>query len=800
MARLLRFSLFSATALMSAVIGCGDSAAPATQNQLVDDQTGGGEIGTPIAAVAVVDPPVTGADVASEVSCLLEDAEGKTAAAPGFTFTVTPDDDVSVAGVEIRSDVPGTRQVLCAFDAHDGLAQRPADWEVTAGGAAKVELYLDPEQASYPLDTPITVKIRTYDGIGNVASDDAEVAQIKIEPAPGTHVEGATIKFTVEGKYTVSASSTDAPEVFGTIAVIADGTPPKVQILTPQRGHTADGPATFMVFGQATDDLSPIASVTVSGQETQVDQDGNFTLNLDAEYGINRVMAVATDTAGNEGFSAHSALWTSEWYPMAPPALETDGIKDGLQIMLGEEGMNDVGALVSELLKTLDLQALLGTAAIGDFLGCEYYLIKFAFTDPEVKLTLHEGAIKAQIVLKDLKVHMKNSGVNKATKIQCTLNNGGDDGPLWATGPLKFEADKMVIDATIELGAGKDGPEVKVTVDDVQFENMWGIDLPLISDVIDWAIETFVSIIKPLIVDLLNGAFTDLLKGFALNTSFDLPSLSGGEPNEVALATTISHIVVTEKALRVSLTAMASAMKSKRPHEVLGAPSYVGCAPVAALPDAPWGSMMLALHDDLLNHILFGVWDGGTLSGTLDPSALGDFDLSGFGITELNAQIDAVQPLIFNSCGDDRLEIGDLWIEADMDFGGTPTKIGIWVQGDVPVTLTVATGEDGGQKIGFQPGELTDMVIEVIINEGAFETDNALLITAVKGLILPQLIKALSGGLASFPLPKISLDSIAPGLQLSLGLETIETVEGTLRAEGKLSTVVVEPPMDAPPE
>lgn len=792
-----RSTTLTLIAVFMASAGCGESAAPASQDNPPDPAV---EVGPPASAVAVVDPPTTEAGQAAIVACELRDAEGRAIEAHAWSFVVTPTEDVTVAGIEVTGTAPGEHKVVCSFDMAPDVPQLPATWTVVPGGPTTLVLTLTPDKPGYMVGEEITVTARAIDAMGNEKEGEAPIGALAATPIAEVSTDGNVISFGAPGTYVVTATHAIVPEAKGEVVVLVDGTPPVITVTDPERGLTRAWEPSYGVTGTVVDELLDVDWLRHGTSNVPVEADGTFWFEWDLVFGVNLLALQAADTAGNMAETWRSLMWSSDWYHMDPPKADTDAVGGGLAITLTQAALDDgdhtgdpddVATLVEAVLSGLDPMTLLGGAPLGEFLFCEYLVTKLEYTDPGVIITLHDGYLQAVIRLNLFKVWMKNSGVNQGAQFQCTLNDGPPDGPTWATGPLKFEADAMIITANVTLAMGADGPEVKVDIAEVDFENMWGIDIPGISNIVDWAIETFVGLLTPLIGGLLNDTFSGLIAGFAIEQEFDLPALGGGEPNTVKLSTAISNLQTSKESLRIVMDGLAATQNIQRPFEVLGVPAWTGCEPTTPLPIDPLQPLLLGLHTDLLNQILFAVWDGGTLNTTIDPSALGDFDLSGLGIENLEALVDARLPLLFNACGKaTRMQIGDLYLDATMDFAGTPTHIALWIQGDIPVAMGVLVTEEGTKELGFELGALDDLVMEVVINDGLFAGDDATLLAIVKSALLPKLLEGLAGGLGSFPLPEIDLAALAPGLpegtKFAIGIEIVETKGGYVRVLGKL--------------
>ncbi len=770
--------------VIAVLSSCADPAAPGSQKGLVDDpvEGPGGETDpdvVPVRAVAFVTPVETAAGEAATVRCELHDPDGN------YTYIVDPAFGVTIAGVEVIGNTPGERKVTCTFDAAPSLAQIPATWTVKPGAGVALDLFADPVKDAYSPGEKITITAHLLDDQGNVLEENTELLSVLAEPKVGFSVTDNVVSFDEGATFVVTGESKVAAGVSGSIELLVDASPPVITLDSPPRG-VSSAESSLPVSGTVSDDRA-VMRVLVNGEEVALDAEGAFSASWPLGYGLSTLIVSAEDEAGNVSTTYRAAGWSSERYAMDPPKLDEDAVANALQITLTQDGMDDVAQLLTAVLAGLDLAALLGAEPLGSFLGCDYHLTKLDYEDPQIGVTLEQGQLKVVVVLKYLKIRIKNSG-----PFFCTLN---DEATL-GTGPLVFDADKMTVLATVKFNVTKDEPGIEVTVDDVDFENMWGIDIPVIQDIVDWAIETFVALISPLIENLLNDAFTGLIADFAINQDIPLPNLGGGDPYVISLETRLASIAVSPESMRVALDGMAGAADPIRPYANHGAMSYAGCGPTESLPIEPLDPMLVALHDDLVNHILFGVWDSGMLMGEVDPSALGSgesLDLESMGITDLKVLLDPKLPLFLNTCsGGIELQLGDLLLDVEMNFSGNPTHLKIWLEGAVPIALQVVeNAETGATELGFELGELDGLFMEVVLNEGFFEGNDGALVTLIKSALIPMIIDGLGNGVASFPLPEIDLsgviDGVPEGTKIGLDIEKLTTQGGTIRLLGALT-------------
>ncbi len=297
--------------------------------------------------------------------------------------------------------------------------------------------------------------------------------------------------------------------------------------------------------------------------------------------------------------------------------------------------------------------------------------------------------------------------------------------------------------------------------------------------------QPLIDLLEPLVVPLIGDLVQQLLDLLNLRQSFALPDLMGtGNPVDLGLALGISTIAFTEEAGRIGLDLGFQTAKGVTRQPPLGSILRDSCDrteqdPVQfVFPAQP--SVQVGLTHDVLNELLFMVWWGGVIQGDFDASAL----LGGGGALPVDNLVITPTlwlPPIFNDCGgDQRLQIGDLFLEIQMDLLGNTQWLEAWLQVDAEVGI-IATGNEVGLKIG----KIRHLEYEIYDVGGGLGD----LLDMVTGL-LPGLLKNVEGQQFTFPIPEIPLDGLLPGIpagtSLKLGNLTAGVDTGVIRFGGDL--------------
>ncbi|MEZ4265505.1 MAG: hypothetical protein R3F39_03930 [Myxococcota bacterium] len=744
------------------------------------------------ATVAAVAPPEFTAGGSAEVSCTVADAFGNAITDAATTVVVSggASGAVSVNGSTVASELAGSYEASCAVAG--ATEKTAAPFTVIADLPVSFALAVDPEPLAYVLGQGIKVSGVGEDKFGNPLTG-IPVAGLDASPA-GQHTlfgtTKASIRFDLEGRYTLSAHAEAVPSLTATKDIVVDQTAPVITITSPDRGFVGDGLKTVVLAGTVSDNLGTVTTLELNGKAFALPPEGGpFEITVPLAYGITPLTARAVDPYGNERTVTRAALWSSLWYALNPASYATDRVNDGIVAELSQEGLNQLAGVLNSVLAGGDLAGLVGsqgfkTPCIGG--DCTLVLKSIKMSSGTVKLTLMDGGLKVDFSLKDLDI---------------TMNLTTPQAPFLPPFDIVIAADslslKMDLGLAVENGvivANAASPKLNVgdlTVGFFQQFNVKVLD-DLANGFIDFIEPALVGIVETVFVFLAEGLIEDLINGLAdsiaIDTELEIPALAEGlNANAIHLESRPSQIQFTPEFMRIDLDAVANAVTPVPPHPVDGSVRYESCAPVGSVPAPPTSPIVAGLHEDFINELLFAIWQGGTLSIDLGPEAASAFDLGQFGIDLQGVRVDPYLPLIFSTCsGDKRVQIGDLFLDATLDLLGTPSHIALWIQAEAVVDVVPSTGPTGATVLTFDIGTFDPMVLEVVTNEGIFEGDDAGLVELIGGQLLPLLIEQLAGDSLSFELPTIDLGDLIPGLPTG---STIDLKLGKIGKSGAFLTL-----------
>lgn len=307
----------------------------------------------------------------------------------------------------------------------------------------------------------------------------------------------------------------------------------------------------------------------------------------------------------------------------------------------------------------------------------------------------------------------------------------------------------------------------------------------VLNPLINLVTQPLIDLLEPLVVGVIGDAMQQVLGLLNLRQTFPLPGLLGGPSVDLGVALSMSSVLFTEEAGRIGMDLGFSATKAIPREPPKGTILRDGCdqteeiAPQFIFPAEP--SVQAGLTHDTVNELLFMVWWGGMLQGTFDASSLAGGAGGGL-VDNILLTPTLWLPPILNDCGDmsQRIEIGDLFLEVQLDLLGNTQWLEAWIQASAEVEI-IAVGDEVGMRIG----KIQKLEYEIYDVGGGLGD----LLDMVTGM-LPDLLKGIEGQQFTFPIPSIPLDGLLPGIPagttLQLGDLAASVDTGVVRVGGNL--------------
>ncbi len=775
-----------------------------------------------LAGVAVrtsitLQPTTIEAGAPAAVTCQAEDEWGNPAGA-NLRLEVTPNDSVTVTDISaVTATAVGDYEVTCFAANVEESTRAHATLTVVAGPRVGMRLHFAPEQLAYRLLQQVTVTGQGIDAYGNALAEVIPVNTIDATPGGHHRVIGSNldqIRFDLEGIYTVSAAAVADPTLTVTRQLVVDQTRPLLILTSPERGLVTDSLSEVTLAGSVSDNLGKVAELRVGDLAIPIPEAGGaFSVQVPLAYAANLLDVHALDPYGNEAIATRAVEKSSRYYGMLDRTFAVDGVENGIALVLMQEvfddgdhnepARDDLAHIFEFVVESLDIASLLPNplttfSCIGG--TCTLLFDSVTIEDVKVTLTLTNGHINMRAEL------VKLAGT-------ITLLFPCDVAVICAQRPVQplpgtVTTERVIVDSDILL-AIIDGETVARTENTVvQMEGLvvsipdpTGLGQAAIDLVITFLREPLIVAIENLVVGLIQNELAKALDGlFAalnINEEFELASPVPGAPaNIIVIQTLPKGVDIAPERVQVRVDGLVYAKFPNRPHPHLGSIDHRGCAPSSALAFPSPAPVVVGVHDDFINQLLFAVWEGGTLSLDLGPEEAAGL-VGSFGLQDAHIKVDALLPPVFDSCGAgvspdgpvERAELGDLWLDAEATFAGEPIHLGLWILTEAPISVEFAPNEAGALVAKLILGDLDPMWIEVVINEGRFAGNDEAVIGLVQSQLVPQLLSTLTDS-ASFTLPSIDLGAmttaVPPGTVINIDVRQVARDNAYLTVQGAL--------------
>ena len=483
-----------------------------------------------------------------------------------------------------------------------------ASWTVQPGPVASIDLVL----SSTDLDPgdDVTYSIATMDEYGNAADVETELTV-----SDGVIVDDDVITFPIEGIFVCTASIPDT-DLSDTETVIIDDSSPDLIITTPDRADSTTED-TVAVEGTAVDAFTGLASLTISGEDVYVDDDGTFAHDLTLNYGINIIETVAVDgdVDSNEVRDVRSVLQVGEW--INPARYRADALL--VRINEGTGGLDQLGAIAPTIMDSVDLESLLGGELYSASGGSWIFSYDISMTATDVSYgdasvavdAVADGTLELRLTVSDLRMDFVVEGdapfVSLPSEGAVTIDAMHVDisvRPTIVDGALSFE------DVTVSVPE-PDGLTVSIDSGLSSLASFIGIDIDTL------VVAEMRSAVEGAVAGETDGLFDGILGDFAIEETFEVSGMT------YSLLAEPDSIDVDDDGMIIAFDTRVI------PEEVLSAGAIDG---IEDIPGFDWSApelmadgsgVQLAMSTDLLNQLMFAMWQGGLLDQELTAEDLG---------------------------------------------------------------------------------------------------------------------------------------------------------------------------------
>lgn len=655
-----------------------------------------------------------------------------------------------------------------------------------------LELAIEPWLSTYVINQKVSL---------SATLRDPEGAEVPLpdgfgwQATPSTHVAAdgdSSFRLRSEGTVVFEGCLRDTEGelvVCERIEIYVDGDRPTLVITSPHPGAelVRSETPTIRVAGML-EDTNPEArlSVFVNGQRAELASDGSFEVELEAEFGIQHILVEASDGFHTAVTQRFDVLIADAYLPSEAEDAARFMLSDALLLRLGQRFFDempygrsldltnspivasDLAGILELVIQSLDIASLLGD---GPLLG-----------EGPMSLAIEGASVGESIVdlniVQDsgLQLHLDLYDVFLETRGEVLLELGESPVSLTVEGGLQTDL-FTVFDLAIGLDAGGE-LIVEVTSADAMVGSLVGhftgedgellnglIALAgegfgaFVSDAIETTLVPMLSETLPEILGGLLGSISGIFDGmrFELDTGF-------GSPVALRLDSRLGTLENIEHELRGRVEAGIEITL-----EADGTPIHTesrGIPQAVEAPSAPLGShgaLQIAFRQDLINGLLYSLWNVGLLEAELNFEGI-PLSVSGKLPPVVRAAPENTSCVIEGARCDAILQIGQLELNA---LGQT---FALHVEAGVKLEM------DGGElKIGLS--EAPEVIVWAPVRSSGLLTPDL-----VKTLVVSQVWDSLAGSFGdsfSMPLPlpsaaDLGLGELAPELgEAALSIEMV---------------------------
>jgi len=365
--------------------------------------------------------------------------------------------------------------------------------------------------------------------------------------------------------------------------------PPTLDVVTPERGTTADT-HDITVTGHVVDDASGVR-VTVNGSDAEVASDGSFTATLAVDDGITLIETHAIDTSGNDVRDVRAVLAGN----LAP----SDGTLGApIAARVGTAGFAKVGAALAGVAQGLDWNALaLGMNPVYNSSGCNSAKIdiqELTVGTIAIGLTPNDGAIGTAVTIDDVYVKMHVS-----FKAVCI---GGST-------TVQIRSSRAHVNGDLALAASAGKLTASLPSSSVQLDG-FSLDVSGIPGAIE-------SLVKGEARKAAEKALDNVVKAQVPPRASEALGGLLAQPLQTAILDHQTTFTITPDAVAIDGDGMLASVDTKV--LVSGGEGGMFVSSPSSLSSSAWASndLGVAIADDVVNQLLSGLWASGAVAPSL---------------------------------------------------------------------------------------------------------------------------------------------------------------------------------------
>ena len=637
---------------------------------------------------------------------------------------------------------------------------------------AAVEISLDPARHVYRPDSSVKATATVIDSDGNVVDNPDSIAWSNLPVDNADASADGSFTLQKEGPLTLKACATfgEQQEICGEKTIVVDGNRPTIEITSPTPGAMLGNSQskTIEVEGKVTDTHGEVSAV-MNGRRLELADDGSFSTEIDAKFGVNTIHIVANDgLQRRDSKETLAVLWAPNYETLGSDLKFSfdqgvgidlgqnffdDGVapmRMGMESKLITKDLNDILRL---LISNIELSKQLPDPLVDS--GSTTLRIKsVSIAEPDISMDVTDEGLAAYLHLNPVQMETAGQAVIEGETLDLTGTVGARISATTAISVTKPGNDKSFeanVD-NVQLSLDELTPSFRDKKASAIFKLAEGALRSKLEEMLIGTVrEEIVATLPDMLSETLNS-----LEGSLSDQTFEFSSELTGT-RKIHFRGDISTF---ETVYRDSMFALVSNEVETPGTDVhpksRGIPMTTDADGGMPLYDA--GRIQIALRLGLLNGILTGIWKSGYLDLDLTEALPEDIG----GIIERAELAGKMPPVIRPANGTEPydlvLEAGQLEIETEAL--GQIDRYGVNIRAGINVSL-----EDNQLTLTVPDEPLLDSWL--ISTDGdspqiGAEDLNKLILTKV----WPRIQKSLKGGLnITLPVPNLSnLNQIAPTL------------------------------------
>jgi hypothetical protein len=678
----------------------------------------------------------------------------------------------------------------------------PPDAAIPEPGWMEVELR--PRRSQYVFTDAVQAEAKLLDIFGDPIVG-TEVA-FTITPAEIATIDAqGALSFVAPGSGTVTACVGD---LCAETHFLVDDGPPRLEITSPARGAAFVGAdnQTITIAGTVTD-ATPGVRVLVNGVDAEIAEDGTFSLQHEAVFGMNQLRIIADDGVSREIIEdIRDILWAPSYaMPQADRVvipnvaafrMDQTLFDGGEAIIIPDEAavfdVDSIAQLLEIIFALVDVEGLLNAEDLFGEQGGGFNISGAELGAPTIDFEVSPNGLQLFVRFGDVQIHTDGEIDLQGQAVDLT---GTIDLSIVARIDVTIGlADRVIV----EVG------ESAVVVESIS-ANFAAAGLGALINAASAGItgiieEAFTEVVD----DVLRAQISDFIRSALLGIFGDLrevpvqidPMLAGVSPIDLTLGLTVSAIEMVQRTwirFRMDLAVIHTEAPTPREDDP-GVPQLTQ----TDWPGAMGDGLGIALRLSLFNSLLHEVWRGGVL--TLEAPL--PEELSGL-IERVNidarlaplvvpAQSPSVQPL--------EMQLGELMIRATRPESDLTDTYVLSIRSGMSVQFL----DNRFQLVLDAVPTVTSQLLDA---QSEMPLPKALIESALRGLVWDQLREALTGGFdfgfSAIDIDPATLAEFAPRLDALAAVPTLQERldlrENQLRLEGNLGVRIGLLPAPPPP-